>query len=288
MKEIKSELGLLLTAFIWGFGFIASQISLIYFTPYQVLFLRFTMAFLIMICLFWKKVKNIKVKTIKKAALVGVFLYGAFLLQIIGLKYTSASKNAFLTGINVILVPIISYFILKRKLRLREIIASILSVIGISILSFTNFSNINIGDILTILCAVAFALHIITTDIYVENEDPIEFTIVQMGTCAILGFVSTVFLSLEFKPINTEAIFVILYLGIVSTMIAYMLQTSCQKNVSETKSAVLLSTESLFGPILAFIILNEEVTYKTVFGGIIIFISIIIASIPSKNKDIKL
>lgn len=279
-KNFKTHLGeaaLLLTALIWGSGFVASAISLRHFTPYQILFGRFLVGAILLALVFFKKLKRIKRSTLKKGAILGIFLYGAFLLQTVGLQHTTPSKNAFLTAVNVIVVPFISFVIYKRKFDRYEVLGAILAILGIGVISLERSSGIQLGDALTLLCAVFFALQIFYTSLFVEKEDPILLTLVQMATATLLGFVPLLFQGGMALPKNGEAIFSLFYLGVFSTTAAFLLQTLAQKVTSETKTAILLSTEAFFGMALSVLILKEPLTLRMILGGLLIFTAILTA-----------
>ena len=135
MRKYMSEIALTITALIWGSGFVASAISLEYYTPYQILAGRFLVGAVILSLVFMKRIKQIKKSTLKRGIILGVFLYGAFALQTIGLQFTTPSKNAFLTAINVIIVPFISFVIFKRKFDRYELIGAVLAMVGVGTIS---------------------------------------------------------------------------------------------------------------------------------------------------------
>lgn len=288
MKQKIGRIGLFIVAIVWGSGFVASAIALNSFAPTQILALRFTLAFLLSLLIFWKDIKNIKISEIKKGGRIGGFLFLAFLFQTIGLQYTTASKNAFLTATNIVIVPFLSWLILRQKVSRNSTIGALFTLVGIGFLSGDEISliSINLGDILTLICAVFFALQIFYTDFFVKDIKPGIIMVSQMGVAALLSW-ATVFATLETTfALNTETLLPILYLGIVSTLIAYGIQTWSQKYVGSSESAVILSTEAFFGMIASVIILNEQITQSTVIGAVLIFVGILIVEIkPVKKKS---
>ena len=120
---------------------------------------------------------------------MGVFLYIAFVLQTVGLQYTTPSKNAFLTAVNVVIVPFIGLVIYRRKLDLFEVIGAFLAMFGVAVLSLQWSAGINLGDFLSFCCAIGFAFHIFYTAQFVKTEDPIVLTIVQMVTATVIGII---------------------------------------------------------------------------------------------------
>jgi drug/metabolite transporter (DMT)-like permease len=277
MKKYIGEIGLLITAIIWGSGFVASSISLEHYTPYQILAGRFLIGVTLLSCVFYKKLKHIKKSVIIKGAIVGLFLYIAFVLQTVGLQYTTPSKNAFLTAVNVVIVPFIAYFMYKRKVDRFEVIGAILAITGVGVISLKLSGQMNMGDLLTLFCAIAFAFHIFYTAKFVKAEDPVLLTFIQMVTATVIGFVVVLFRGEVNVSFETEGISSLLYLGIFSTTIAFLLQTIAQKYTTETNAAIILSTEAFWGMVFSVIILNELLTMKMVFGAVLILLAIVIS-----------
>lgn len=277
MKKYLGEILLFTTAIIWGSGFVFTAITLDYQTPYQILALRFSIGFIILSLVFLNRLKKVKATTIKKGVILGIFLYVAFLLQTIGMQYTTPSKNAFITAINVVIVPFISFFIYKRKIDKFEFLGAFLAIVGIGFLSLQLSLSINIGDLLTLGCAFGFAFQIFYTMKYVQGEDPILLTIAQLGIAGILGWIVVLLKGETTFSMEFEGIFSILYLAIFSTTIAYVFQTIAQKFTNETKTAIILSTEAFWGMVFSVIILHEVLTLRMAIGAILILSAIIIS-----------
>lgn len=275
LKTHLGEAALLLTALIWGSGFVASAVSLRHFTPYEILFGRFLIGTVLLSLVFHRRIRGIRKSTLKKGAVLGFFLYGAFLLQTVGLQYTTPSKNAFLTAVNVIIVPFISFVLFKRKFDKYEVWGAVLAVLGVAVISLEMTFGIQLGDALTLLCAVFFAFQIFYTSLYVAKEDPVVLTLVQMAVAALLAVVPLLFQKEVHLPQNGEALFSLFYLGIFSTTVAYLLQTTAQKFTTETKTAIILSTEAFFGMALSVLILSEPLTLRMILGGVLIFAAIL-------------
>lgn len=278
MRKYLGELGLIITAIIWGSGFVATSIALSYYTPYQTMAIRFLVGGLLLSLLFYKKISSISKQLLTKGVILGTILYIAFALQTVGLQYTTPSKNAFITAINVVIVPLIAFIFYKKRLNRFEVIGAILAVIGVGFMSLQlSGTAINIGDFLTFLCAIGFAFHIVYTSKFVENEDPIQLTIVQLFTAAVIAFIVITVkgeLAMSFEPVT---LLPVLYLGLFSTAVAYVLQTSGQKLVSETKTAIILSTEALWGMVFSIIILSEIITVRMMIGAVLILFAIVVS-----------
>jgi len=279
MRKYYGEIGLIITAVVWGSGFVATAISLENYTAYQSMAIRFLVASIFLLVIYYKKLKYINKKVLFNGIILGTILYTAFALQTVGLIYTTPSKNAFLTAVNVVIVPIILFIFYKRQLDRYEIIGAFLAVFGIGLLSLQFSGVINLGDFLSFLCAIGFAFHIIYTAKFVKNNDAILLTLVQLMTAAVIGFIILVFKNEVMMTYEPKPFFSVIYLGLFSTCLAYVLQTSAQKLLSETKAAIILSTEALWGMIFSIIILHEIITFRMMVGAVLIFSAILVAEV---------
>jgi drug/metabolite transporter (DMT)-like permease len=214
-----------------------------------------------------------------KGVILGTILYIAFALQTVGLQYTTPSKNAFLTAVNVVIVPIIAYLIYKRRIDRYEMLGSVIAIVGIGLLSLQGSMTINIGDALSLACAVGFAFDIFYTNLFVQKEDAISLTIVQFITATLISVVA-VFIQGDIPTtLEKEAVYSIVYLAIFSTTIAYLFQNMAHQYTTATKAAIILSTESFFGMLLSVLFLHEVLTARMAMGAVLIMIAILIAEL---------
>ncbi|MBS7344789.1 MAG: DMT family transporter [Caryophanon sp.] len=286
MGKYKGEILMLITALMWGSGFIGMEIGLDYLTVLQIMAGRFTLATIILCIIFRKKLKLINKAVLWKGAVLGAILFIAFVIQTYGLLYTTPSKNAFLTALNVIFVPLLAYLIYKRRFDRFEIIAAFVAIIGIGFLSLQGSFAINIGDMLSIACALAFAFDIFYTNVFVKTEDALALTIVQFMTASLLSIVTAAFMGELTTNVPVEGVYAIVYLAIFCTVIAYACQNIGMQYANPTKSAIILSTEALFGTILSVIILHELLTGRMIIGCVLIFAAILIAEVkPTFRKQ---
>jgi len=274
--HIIADLTLVLVAIIWGSGFTATKMALDSgFGPFYMMALRFLIAAVIMKVVLFKKLKNITRDELKAGALIGLFLFFAFGTQTVGLIFTTPSKNAFLTGTNVVMVPFIYWAISRVKPDIYSVIAAVVCFLGIGTLSYDGSLSMGIGDTLSLICAVGFACHISLTGYFAKKVDVIKLAFLQMVFAAILSFGTAIFfedLPVEF---NKTGVLSIIYLGVFSTMIAFLLQTVAQKYTTASRTAIILSTEAIFGTIFSVILLSEQLTVNMIIGGCAIFIAII-------------
>ncbi|KOY84182.1 DMT family transporter [Lysinibacillus sp. FSL H8-0500] len=279
MKTYIADGMLLITAIVWGSGFVVTAIALEYLTAYQLMAARFTLATLILILLFGKRLRKASKSVIWKGAILGAILYTAFALQTVGLEYTTPSKNAFLTAVNVIIVPLIALAVYKRRIDGYEIIGAFMAIFGIGLLSLEGSLTMNIGDLLSLACAVGFAFDIFYTNLFVKKEDPITLTIIQFMSASIIGIIIVMGQGGMPTSLEKEGMLSIVYLAIFSTVIAYLCQNIAYKYTSATKGAIILSTESFFGMVFSVIFLHEILTGRMMAGAVLILLAIIIAEV---------
>ena len=287
MQKYKGELMMLVTAIMWGSGFVGMAIGLKYWTVFQLMAGRFIVASIILSIIFYKKLKLLTPSVWWKGAILGIFLFTGFTLQTWGLEYTTPSKNAFLTATTVIIVPVIALIIYKRRIDRFEFIAAGISLAGIALLSLQETLTLNFGDTLSLLCAVAFAFDIFYTNMFVKTEDALALTIVQFYTATLLSVFAVILLGEVPTDYPTEGIYVILYLAVFCTVVAYVCQNVGMQYANPTKSAIILSTEALFGTLFSVLIMHEVLTGRMITGGLLIFIAIIFAEVKPFSRGRK-
>ena len=289
MKKYLGMSGLLFVTLIWGGGFVASDIALESYGPFEILVIRFFVAALLMAAMAFRHLKTISKEEWKAGITMGLFLFGGFALQIVGLQYTTPSKNAFLTATNVVIVPIIAFILYKKKISMQGIVGAVMAIVGAGVLSLEKNFTLGIGDILTLLCAVCFACQIFWTGEYVEKYRTAVLNFVQMLTAFLLsaiGYMVTLMVSGPYdKVITLRGTSGVLYLAVVSTAVAYLLQTVCQQYVDETRTAIILSMEAVFGSIFSVLLLNEKVTVRLLIGSAFILAAVLVSEIKLGKKE---
>lgn len=292
MKKWLAIGGLILVTVIWGGGFVASDMALESMKPFQIMMVRFLLASVLMgVISRGQRKSEEKLKdragAIKAGVLMGVMLFMGFAFQIIGLQYTTPSKNAFLTALNVVIVPFIAFVILKKKIGAKGIIGAVMSVLGVALLSLNGDFTVSLGDGLTLFCAIGFAFQIFFTSEFVKKYPASVLNTVQMFTAFVLSAISLMIFGENDFQVTTQGWLSALYLGVVSTTICYLLQTACQKYIDETKAAIILSMESVFGTIFSILILHEVVTVRMVIGCAVILAAVIISNMSETSEKIE-
>jgi drug/metabolite transporter (DMT)-like permease len=263
---------------IWGSTFPLIKIALLNNSPYIFLALRFIIGTLIFFLIFRSKIISVSRETIMFGSIIGIALFFGYYFQTVGLIYTTASHSGLITGLYVIIAPIIAFFMLKERMNLYIIIALIIALAGLILLTgYYNTHALNFGDLLTVFSAIAYAFQVVLIDKYVKLKDPISITFYQMFLVTILScFLSPI----GFKILlNFELIFILLFNGIVGTAIAIYIQTNAQKYLSSAEASIFLTSEPLFAIMFSYLLLNETLGIISIIGAAMIILSMLIISI---------
>ena len=278
MRKYLEIFGLILVTVIWGGGFVASDMALESMSPFQIMTIRFFLGMVILGGISLPGMKALKKEEIRAGILTGCALFAGFALQIIGLQYTTPSKNAFLTATNVVMVPFLAFLIYRKRVGLNGIVGAVMAVAGVGILSLNGDFSLGTGDALTLLGAVGFAFQIFLTGEFATKYRVKVLNCVQMTTAFVLSALFLVGMGETSIHASGEGWLSVLYLGLISTALTYLLQTSCQQYVDETKAAIILSMESVFGTLFSVILLKELITLRMIAGCVIILAAVLLSN----------
>ena len=286
-----SGAGLLFAAAIWGFAFVIVKDSLDYIGAVWMMAFRFTIAAAALSIIYCKKLKLLTKRAWIHGGILGFYLFFAYLVQTIGCKYTTAGKNAFLTTIYVFFVPLFLWIQTKKRPAWYVFMCAVMSIAGIGLLALGtgDGGNVNIGDVLTLICGIFYALHIIFTSKYNEEHDPILLTVLQFLFAAIFSWIVAPIFDGAFplaQVQNPRVIVSMLYLGLFSTMVAFVLQNVGLKYLPSALASLLLSFESVFGVFFSTLVLGENLTLRMGFGCMLIFTAVVLAqTLPEFFRD---
>ena len=280
--KIKAEFILLGVVIIWGYTFPVIKNILNVIPPFTFLTYRFFLAFSIIYLIFRKRLKRIDLLTIKKGFLIGLFLFLGYFGQTVGTQFTTATKTAFITGISVVIVPIISYFWIREKIYRNSVIGVLLAMIGLWLMN-TNGTiyHFNLGDSLVFLGAIGFALYIVAVDIYTRKLDYIKLVFIQLITVSLLSFLMAIIYEKEALTFSYSSYvwWAVVLNGVFATALAFYLQNRFQKYSNPTKIAIIFSAEPVFGALFSYLILGETIGIFGFMGGIAIFSGMFVAQI---------
>lgn len=283
VKRYIAESGLLLIGILWGMGFVTVKIGLnAGMNTFYLMWLRFLGSFVLLSILFRKKIKKVSKDDLKAGVILGIIQYFGYVFQTYGAAHTTVGKNAFFTAINVIIVPYVFWMLNKKRPDIFSFSASIICLIGVGIMSLDsnlNFTHLNKGDVMTIISAFFFALQVAYTGYFGRKVHPMNLVLLQMLVGGLL-FAGTQFATSglrEVIPLHGETLMAIIYAVVFSTAIPMLLQIYCQRLTTATRASILMSTESMFAPIFAFLVLGEMMTLRVALGAVFILFSVVVS-----------
>ncbi len=277
----QADLALAFVAFIWGATFVFVKRALADISTMYFLAVRFSLASACMLLMFARAFHRTDApslwKGLRGGATAGIFLWIGYILQTFGLKYTSAGKSGFLTGLYIVLVPLIGAGIYRRWPQARELIGILIATAGMSVLTLPSFDKhfrMNKGDLLTLGCAVAFAFHLLVLGYYSQRE---RFEAVALGQIVCAAVLSAVSLAIEhpYAAWTSGVILAIVLTAIFATAIAFALQTWGQQYTTATRTALIFALEPVFALATAALIGGEALTWPAVCGGALILTGIL-------------
>ncbi|MBQ8801601.1 MAG: DMT family transporter [Clostridium sp.] len=276
MKKLAKPM-LFSAAIIWGTSFFIMKNALDSLPVFALLALRFTAGAILLSIVCFKKWKGFTLDYLWRGAIVGGFLFLAYTVQTFGLSFTTPSKNAFLTAVYCVLVPFFTWAVVHRRPDRFNIIAALLCVAGVGLVSLNEELSVNIGDLLTLLCAVFYASHIVAVEKLSPGKDIYLITIFQFAFAALYSWVFS--LTTEVFPtqaLKDPAVFLPLaYLCVMATTVALLFQNVGQIWSDPASASVILSLESVFGVLFSVICYGDEVSGKMLCGFVLIFVAVV-------------
>ena len=287
-KSFTSGLILLLAAIIWGFAFVAQRAGMEHVEPFTFNGIRFLLGCITLLPLLIFRPKNPDRGTtaiekwskdeIAGGLMAAVVMFMAVSWQQFGIVHTTAGKAGFITGLYVILVPIVGMFF-RQKTAVNVWIGAVIAVIGLYFLSVTENFALALGDSLVLVSALFFTFHILIIGKYSARASIIRLSVLQFFVCAMLSLgAAAATETIEISGIYDAAI-PILYGGIFSVGIAYTLQVAGQRHSHPSAASIILSLESLFAVIGGWLILNEHLSARNLFGCVLMLTGMILAQI---------
>ncbi|MEO0281639.1 MAG: DMT family transporter [candidate division WOR-3 bacterium] len=270
---------LLFTTVLWGLTFVTVKDGTKYSSFSVFIFIRFFVASVLIFPFAIKKLKFLSSKNIFDGFILGVFVFLGFFLQTVGLKYTTPSRSAFITGLSVIIVPFLSYFFFKKKIVFSTFIALLLSVSGLLFMFNPSFSTvINKGDIYTFLCAFVFAFVIIFVQIFNKRNDSFLLVFIQFLTVSFFSLIF-IFFNDFYISFNKNFFVGMFYTSVFATFLALLIQNRFQKDTDEVRAGIIYTLESVFASIFSYFIFKEHFTAGFLVGGALIFSGFLISKI---------
>ncbi len=288
--KLAGTFSLLAATVIWGGAFVAQSAGMELIGPFTFQAIRCALAVLaLVIFIALMEAKQLSSylkkwadpKLWKAGILCGLALFVASGLQQIGLVYTDAGKAGFLTAMYIVIVPLFGLFF-RRKPTVMALISIVVAVGGMYMLCCTDVTQINIGDVLLMLCAVAFAAQITLVDRLAGNVDSLRLNCVQALVVTVLSVAAMLFTeTVDIKLVASCAV-PLLYAGVLSMGVGYSLQIIGQKRVEPTTASLIMSLESVFALVFGALLLGERLTASESIGCVLVFVSVVLSQIPQK------
>lgn len=283
-KELFAQAGLLYSAAIWGSTFFLVKSALDHISPLSLIAYRFLIAAFLMF-IFLKLKKKKLFRDAGKGLILGIILWMVYFPQTLGLKFTTASNSGFITGLFILFVPIVGWLLFKRVPELNKIFSVVLALIGLWILT-GGPGKINFGDSLTLITAVAYALHILYVGKFMKSgADPYILTFQQFLFVGLFSLAGSLVTEGGFGWSSDSVWWIILFLAIFPTMSAFLIQMVSQKFTSPLRVAIIFSMEPVFAAIFAWTIGGEKFVVHRGIGGLIIVAAILVSELPKLKSS---
>ncbi len=283
-KTILADLGLVYASAIWGSTFILVKNSLVDIDALTMVAYRFLLAALLGgALLLWQK-KSL-FKDMRQGLALGVMLALLYIPQTIGLKFTSATNSAFITGLFVAFVPLLSIVVLRIPARPAQWAAVAISLVGLWLLT-GGLNEINMGDLITISAAFAYALHIILADRFITARfDLYRLVFQQFFAVGMISLLAAVILGRPLTIATTQTTLVVVFLGLFPTFSAFLIQIMAQEITAPVRVSLIFATEPVFAGVFAWTVGGEPFIPLRALGGLLIFLAIVVSTVQPKSDS---
>ena len=278
-KALWADLLLLLAAAIWGGGFVAGKMALEGMSPLAVLLYRFLMSVLVMGLLFFPKICRATKDEVKFGCLLGTMSFTALTIQLAALQYTTSAKQSFIAAAYVVFTPLLSWLLFKARPAAREMLAALITLLGVGFISLSGGLNIQIGDPISVGFTVVFALQIIIIGRYTRGLSPINLAFFQLLSALVLSAAAVVIMRVPLRVGDPSFWGAVFYLGPINTAFAMVLQNTAQKHTKENHAALLMSLESVFGFIFSVLIFHDPVNLRILLGCGLIMAGVLLSKL---------
>ncbi len=262
---------------VWGYSFLAVKDAIASMPVMDFLAWRFLAASVVMIALRPTCLRNVTRLELLRGLGLGTILGLAYIAQTYGLRYTSVANSGFITGMFVVLTPVMSWILLRRKTNRTTWMVVALATVGLALLSLNGWA-VGIGELLTLVCAVLFAIHIVGLGEWSSQYKPYAFTLLQIGAVAVISLIAAIHEGITVPPDRGvwEAVVIT---GVLATALAFLVQTWAQSLVSATRAAVVMTMEPVFAGLFAVIIVGDQLTGRTLGGAACILAAMFIINL---------
>ncbi len=279
MKRWQADLTLGMIALIWGSTFVLVKNALDTVEPLNFLGPRFLVAVTALVILFWRRVRHTTRQELIAGGMLGLFLASGYTFQTIGLQTTTTAKAGFITGLSVVIVPILATLLLRRPPGRWPTVGILAATVGLACLSLNADLSVQTGDLWVMACAVSFALHIVAVSRYSPGMDAVRLAIVQIGLAGILCTAGTFIFESPTLDLSGQTWFAIIFTGLLATALVFSLQVIVQRYTTPTHTALLFSLEPVFAAFFGWWWASENLGARELIGCGLILLGMIIAEV---------
>ena len=285
-QRLKADLALGACMFMWGATFVVVQNALTYASVFAFLSVRFVLAALVLLAIYWNTVRKLQRAEILAGSLIGVFLFSGYIFQTVALKFTTPSKAAFLNGSSAVLVPVLLAVFWRRRINRWAWAGALVAMFGLYFVAVppSGFGNLNVGDLLSIGSAVMFAFHILAVAHYSSRYSVAGLTFLQIALTAILATIALPIVAAAGSEaprfqLTSGLVFAIVVTALGCTVLGFSAQLWAQKHTSANHAAILFTLEPVFAALTSYVVLHERLSSRTLAGAALIFAAILLAEL---------
>lgn len=284
-KQLKSDLMLLLVVLFWGISYVLMDLSLTEMDPFTLNAFRFCGAFFIAVIISFPKLKTVNRVTLKYSFYVGVSLIFVYIGATYGVKYTSLSNAGFLCALTVVFTPIFGYIFKGKVPEKKLIVVVLMCVLGIGLLTLNNELKPAIGDILCLLCAIAYAIDLLITETAVMKEEvnAYQLGVFQLGFAGAGNLILSFLVETPTLRLSPKVWAASVFLAIFCTGLAFIIQAVAQQYTSAAHVGVIFTLEPVIAGIAAFLFAGEILLPRAYFGGVILVLSLLVMETDMKG-----
>ncbi|MBS4210468.1 DMT family transporter [Bacillus sp. FJAT-50079] len=278
--QSKANFTMIVVTMFWGASYLFTKVGLDSIQGFNLVALRFCIAFIIAGALFYKRLLHIDFQLVKRGFILGTILFLAISVVTIGVQSTSVSNAGFLFSLAVVFVPLLLAIFFRKKTDRRTVLGIGFAIVGIALLTLNHHGlKISLGDLLIIFGALFYAIYIIVTDKLTKNVDSITLGILQLGFTGAWGLLLSLLFEETHLPNTTESWLSILALSILCSAFGFIGQTVAQKYTTPTHTGLIFSLEPVFAALFAFIFLGELLPVKGYLGASLVLMGILATKI---------
>jgi drug/metabolite transporter (DMT)-like permease len=288
-RKVKAEIALAVCSLLWGATFVVVRDALQHVSVLLFLAVRFGLAAVLMAVFRPSSLRGLSRDEWVAGAALGLFMFGGYAFQTAGLQYTTPAKSAFVTGSSVVLVPLLLGIFWKRRLTLWVYVGTLAAVAGLYLLTVpeavgAGLARLNRGDLLTLVAAALYAVHIILVSEYARRHSSASLSVLQVGSCAGMALVATVFASLtKFEPTRwdwtAQSLIGIAICAVFATAIAFGVQMWGQRYTTPSHAAIIYTLEPVFAVGTSYLVIGERLGGRSMVGAIFVLAGILIAEL---------